>query len=194
MTYDFEAFCADSRSAYDEVTGVADIGAIRQHLEKLLQTNPEFVEEHCGAKAENGVHEIYRDAEKGFIVYAHIFPKGRTSPPHDHGNSWAVYGQATKFTDMTEWKRLDDGSEDGHADIEEVRTYRLDPGMVGKFGPHDIHQISFEDDARLIRVTGADLFVMETLVYDPSANSVKSVGTGSAADTSRGGVDSAAAE
>ncbi len=193
MTYEFETFCADCRDAYDPESGDADIEAIRQYLEKLLRTNTEFVEAHCGADAEYGVHEIYRDPDKGFIVYAHNFPKGRTSPPHDHGESWAVYGQAKKFTDMTEWRRLDDGSRDGFAEIEEANTYRLEPGMVGKFGPHDIHQIHFEDDARLIRVTGADLFVMDTLTYDPATHSVKTVGTGSAADTEREAIDGTAA-
>lgn len=193
MTYDFEAFCADCRDAYDAETNEADIEDIRANLERLLQTNTEFVEQHCGENAENGVHEIYRDADKGFIVYAHIFPKGRTSPPHDHGASWAVYGQTSKFTEMTEWRRLDDGSEPGYAEIERTGSYRLDPGMAGKFGPHDIHQIHFEDNARIIRVTGADLFVADTLTYDPATNSVKTVGTGSAADKEREAVDTAAA-
>jgi hypothetical protein len=25
--------------------------------------------------------------------------------PHDHGNSWAIYGQALGWTEMTEWER-----------------------------------------------------------------------------------------
>ena len=193
MAYEFETFCADCRDAYDAETNVADLETVRVNLERLLQTNPEFVEKHCGEKAEFGVHEIYRDDDKGFIVYAHIFPKGRTSPPHDHGASWAVYGQTSKFTDMTEWQRLDDGSKPEFAEIEKTNSYRLEPGMAGKFGPHEIHQIHFEDNSRIIRVTGADLFIADTLTYDPAANSVKTVGAGSAADTGRGSVDTAAA-
>jgi predicted metal-dependent enzyme (double-stranded beta helix superfamily) len=193
MTYDFETFCSDSRDAYDAKSGEPNIEAIRLNLETLLQTNADFVNEHTGPDAEYGVREIYRDAEKGFLVYAHVFPKGRTSPPHDHGASWAVYGQTAKFTDMTEWQRLDDASKEGYAEIEETKTYWLDPGMVGKFGPHAIHQIHFEDDARLIRVTGADLFVEDTLIYDPEANGVKSVGKGSAANPKQGAVDSSPA-
>ena len=121
MTYSFDEFCADNRAAYDD-KGVADLEKIRLNLERLLTTNPEFVEKHSGAGAELGVIEIYKDAEKGFIVYSHGYPKGRTSPPHDHGASWAVYGQAKKFTDMTEYNRLDDGNKDGHAEIEVSKT------------------------------------------------------------------------
>ena len=62
--------------------------------------------------------------------------------------------------------------------------------MVGKFGPHDIHQIHFEDEARFIRVTGSDLFKEDTLTYDLVNNSVNIIGTGSAADNSRSSADS----
>jgi len=187
MTYEFETFCGDCRKAYDKSTGEADLEVIRQNLEKLIKENPGFIEEKCGDSADYGVHELYTDPQMGFIVYAHNIKEGRKSPPHDHGASWAVYGQAKKFTDMTEYRRLDDKSEAGHAEIEETKNYRLEFGMAGKFGPHDIHQIHFEDEARFIRVTGADLFKENTLTYDPENNSVNIIGTGSAADNSRAG-------
>ncbi|MEE2746298.1 MAG: hypothetical protein VX617_05395 [Pseudomonadota bacterium] len=176
MTYEFETFVEDCRKAYETKDGAADLEIIRRNLENLLQNNEVFVEKYCGAAAEVGVHELYKDKEAGFIVYAHIQEKGRTSPPHDHGASWAVYGQAKKFTDMTEWRRLDNKSKDGYAKIETTRTYRLEPGMAGKFGPHEIHQISFEDGARFVRITGADLFIEDTLTYNPETNNVTVVG------------------
>jgi predicted metal-dependent enzyme (double-stranded beta helix superfamily) len=185
MTYKFDSFCSDCREAYDKNTGKADIEIIRQNLTKLLNENSEFVEKNCGKDLEYGVHELFKDPQTGFIVYAHNFKKGRTSPPHDHGASWAVYGQARKFTDMTEYRRLDDKSKVGFAQIEETKKYRLDVGMVGKFGPHDIHQIHFEDDASFVRVTGSDLFKEDTLTYNPEENSVTVIGTISIADNSR---------
>ena len=190
MAYEFETFCTDCGNAYDQDTGEADLESIRQNLEKLIKENPKFVEEKCGASADYGVHELYTDPNLGFIVYAHNIKEGRKSPPHDHGASWAVYGQAKKFTDMTEYRRLDDMSEAGHAEIEKTKKYRLDVGMAGKFGPHDIHQIHFEDEARFIRVTGTDLFKEATLTYNPATKSVNIVGTGSAADNSRTGPNS----
>ncbi|MEE3000130.1 MAG: hypothetical protein VX693_09405 [Pseudomonadota bacterium] len=185
MIYEFQTFCNDCRNAYNGKTGEADLEIIRQNLERLILENPDFVEEKCGSQADYGVHEIYTDPSTGFIVYAHNIKEGRTSPPHDHGASWAVYGQARKFTDMTEYRRLDDKSEAGYAKIEQTKKYRLDVGMAGKFGPHDIHQIHFEDEARFIRVTGADLFKEDTLTYNLENNSVNIIGTGSAADNSR---------
>ncbi len=180
MTYSFEAFCADNRRAYD-ADGVADLESIRLNLERLIRENPNFVARECTPEDEYGYRALYTDPEKGFIVYSHKSYGGRTSPPHDHGASWAIYGQAWNATDMTEYRRLDDGSQDGHAKIERTRAYRLEPGQVGKFGPHDIHQIHFEDDAGFIRVTGADLFQIDTLTYEPESDSVTTIGAGSAA-------------
>jgi hypothetical protein len=115
---------------------------------------------------------IYQDPDTEFMILAHVNETGKTSPPHDHGASWAVYGQAVQFTDMTEYARKDDGSEEGHAELEVARKYRLEPGMAGHFGPHQIHSIHFPDGARFIRVTGTDLTKLETLRYDMKTESV----------------------
>jgi predicted metal-dependent enzyme (double-stranded beta helix superfamily) len=172
MPYTLENFCDDCRATYDPATGNADLEEVRVHLESLLE-NQEFLQEHCGPDAEIGAHTLYTDDERGFIVLAHIMENGRTSPPHDHGASWAIYGQATKFTDMTEYDRQDDGSEQDKAKVEKTRKYRLEPGMAGIFGAHEIHSIHFPDNARFIRVTGSDLSTIETLAYNMDEGSVK---------------------
>ncbi len=76
--------------------------------------------------------------------------------PHDHGDSWAIYGQAVKHTDMTEWKRTDDGSVAGKATIEKTNTYRMDRGQAGIFQDRAIHSIAYPAGARFIRVTGTN--------------------------------------
>ena len=73
-------------------------------LEKLL-TNQAFVDEAVGPAAPIGTRKLYEDKDLGFVVLAHCNPKPHKSPPHDHGSSWAVYGQAVKYTDMSEYKR-----------------------------------------------------------------------------------------
>ena len=171
MSYGIEEFHEDCRAAIDSLTRKANLEGVRRALEMLL-TNEEFVARYCGPDATVGIHELHRDPKYDYILLAHVYAKGRTSPPHDHGASWAVYGQAVGWTDMTEYERLDDGSKPRHADIRIARTYRLDPGKVGVFGPHKIHQIHFPDGARFIRVTGTDLATIETLRYDMSARTV----------------------
>jgi predicted metal-dependent enzyme (double-stranded beta helix superfamily) len=174
MAYELDDFVADCRGALSADNGADGREQVRKDLEKLLH-NAAFVEAACGDDAEPGIHELYRDPDLGFVVLAHINEKGRTSPPHDHGESWAVYGQAKGFTDMTEYERRDDGSTTGEAEVVKTNTYRLEPGSAGMFGPRAIHSIHFPDDARFVRVTGTDLGTISTRRFDMSAKTVTEV-------------------
>ena len=116
-------------------------------------------------------------------MLAHCFAKGSKSPPHDHGNSWAVYGQARHHTDMTVWGRTDDGSRKGHAALEVKCAYRLNPGDAGVFHPGDIHSIDFPEGARFIRVTGTDLNRVDQAVYNLKDQTVKIASAAAAIDS-----------
>ncbi|MBM3485572.1 MAG: hypothetical protein FJX67_02905 [Alphaproteobacteria bacterium] len=164
MAYTLDQFLSDCHAAIASDKGPGGREKVRQNLEKLLK-NEDFVKTHCDA-LDYGVHELYRDKELDFIVLSHVYEEGRQSPPHDHGHSWAVYGQARFHTDMTVWERKDDGTQDGFADIKIARRFRLDPAMAGTFEPGVIHQINFPKGARFVRVTGTDLNTIETHRFD----------------------------
>ena len=87
-----------------------------------------FVDEAVGPAAPIGTRKLYEDKDLGFVVLAHCNPKPHKSPPHDHGSSWAVYGQAVKHTDMSEYRRLDGGNGAGEARLEQVKSYRSGAG------------------------------------------------------------------
>jgi hypothetical protein len=93
----------------------------------------------------------------GFQILAHINAKARVSPPHDHGASWAIYGQAVQHTDVTEWERIDDGSDPKHGELVAKATYRLDPGNAAIYQDGMIHSIDYPDRSRFVRVTGTNL-------------------------------------
>ena len=116
---------------------------MRAHLEQLLG-NPDFIRKHC-EDAPRGLHVLYEDPELGFQILAHINDKARVSPPHDHGASWAIYGQATHHTDMIEWEREDDGGDPKHAKLKPVKKYRLTPGHAGIYQDGKIHSIDYPD-------------------------------------------------
>ena len=46
---------------------------------------------------------LHEDSELGFCILAHQYKTPKESPPHDHAHSWAIYGQATGETVMTDW-------------------------------------------------------------------------------------------
>ena len=47
-----------------------------------------------GARLER--HVLYEDPELGFCILAHNYAGSKESPPHDHGPSWAIYGQGRR--------------------------------------------------------------------------------------------------
>ncbi|MBK17870.1 MAG: hypothetical protein CMM52_03395 [Rhodospirillaceae bacterium] len=171
MASAFDQFCEASREALSTHNGPEGRRLVQQHLETLLN-DPDFVAAECGPDAEPGIRTIYRDKETGFNVLVHVYEGGKKGPPHDHGRSWAVYGQAAEWTDMTTWKRNDDGDDAGFADLEEVETFRLTPGKAGTFEIGDIHSIHFPDGARFVRVTGTDLDAIPTNRFNLEEKSV----------------------
>ena len=163
MAYELNEFIADCRAILSRDPGPAGREDVRQHLERLL-ANKAFVEATCGDDVPTGLKVLYEDKDLGFQVLAHINDKARKSPPHDHGASWAIYGQAAKYTEMIEWERV--GGDDKHAELKETKRYRLNPGQAGIYQNGAIHSIDYPDRARFIRVTGTNLDKIERVRFD----------------------------
>jgi hypothetical protein len=164
MPYQLDQFIADCRTTLKRDPGPKGREEVRTKLETLL-SNPDFISKHCEA-APRGLHILYEDPELGFQVLAHINDKARVSPPHDHGASWAIYGQATHYTDMIEWEREDNGGDPKHAKLKPVKKYRLTPGHAGIYQDGKIHSIDYPDHARFIRVTGTNLDQINRVRFD----------------------------
>jgi len=181
MTYTLDAFVKDTRSALAAHNDPSGREQVRKLLEKLL-TNKAFVDEAVGPKAPMGTRKLYEDKELGFVVLAHVNAKGHKSPPHDHGSSWAVYGQAVKHTDMSEFRRLDGGKAEGDAKLEKVKSYRLEPGHAGVYDVGAVHAIDYPEGSRFVRVTGRDLDYVKRLKYDMAAGKAITIESASASN------------
>ncbi len=79
--------------------------------------------------------ELYRDAEHGFIQMGHVHKAGHGNTPHDHGPCWVVYGAFSGLTEITKYKRTDDGSQPGRATLEKDELHGLSPGTVQLYLP-----------------------------------------------------------
>ena len=176
MAYSLADFCGDVRAILGETNDRHGREQVRRKLEVLLR-DPGFRAAYLDA-GEDGMTQIYEDPELRFCVLAYNMTAPRNSPPHDHGESWAVYGQAVGYTDMTIYSQPGDGGR-----IEPTRTYRLEPGRAGLFDVRDIHSISYGEGAKFVRVTGVDMSEEPRRVFDPDTGEVReveSVGTGRA--------------
>jgi predicted metal-dependent enzyme (double-stranded beta helix superfamily) len=165
MVYDLNQFIDDCRTTLARDPGPSGRQQVLKDLERLLK-NQDFVAEYCGDDQPSGIKVLYEDPKLGFQVLSHIMDKARVSPPHDHGASWAIYGQATQYTDMTEWQREDDGRDPKHAKLKPVKKYRLNPGQAGIYQDGAIHSIDYPDKARFVRVTGTDLDKIDRIKVD----------------------------
>jgi predicted metal-dependent enzyme (double-stranded beta helix superfamily) len=172
MAYNLNQFIADCRGILARDPGPAGREQVRANLERLL-ANADFVREYCSDDAPRGLKVLYEDPKLGFQILAHINDKARVSPPHDHGASWAIYGQATKYTDMIEWEREDDGKDPKHAKLNPVKKYRLTPGKAGIYQNGAIHSIDYPDYARFIRVTGTNLDKINRIRIDLKSGEVE---------------------
>ena len=168
MTYTLDGFVKDAQAALKADTSPGGREKVRLLLEKLL-TNKDFVDQAVGPAAPMGTRKLYVDKDQGFVVLAHVNAKPHKSPPHDHGASWAVYGQAIKYTDMSEFKRIDGGNGAGEAKLEKVKSYRLEPGHAGIYDVGAIHAIDYPEGSRFVRVTGRDLDLVQRLKFDTAA-------------------------
>src|SRR5947209_15365555 len=130
MSYTLDQFVSDCRSILKRDPGPGGREEVRTRLERLL-SEKEFVEKYCGPQVPRGLKVLYEDPELGFQILSHINDKARVSPPHDHGASWAIYGQASHYTDMIEWEREDDRRDPAKAKLKPVKKYRLMPGRAG---------------------------------------------------------------
>src|SRR5690349_10214470 len=172
MSYDLDQFIADCRSFLTRDPGPKGREQVRANLERLL-SNENFLREHCSEDAPRGLKVLYEDPQLGFQILAHHNDKARVSPPHDHGASWAIYGQASKYTDMIEWEREDDGSDPKLAKLTPAKKYRLDPGHAGIYQDGTIHSIDYPDYARFVRVTGTNLDKIDRIRVDLKTGEVE---------------------
>jgi hypothetical protein len=156
MAYDLNQFVSDCRASLARDPGPIGREQVRRQLERLLQ-NEDFLRSCCADDAPRGLKVLYEDPDLGFQILAHLNDKARTSPPHDHGDSWAIYGQACRYTDMIEWEREDDGSDPKHAKLRPTKRYRLEPGQAGIYQDGAIHSIDYPDRSAFVRVTGTNL-------------------------------------
>ena len=154
MAYDLKAFNGDLTALLKE-KGTGALPDVAAKLQRLLK-NPDFVAETFHDDMEPGKRVLFHDPDTGAYVQAHVQKPGKRGNPHSHGDSWAIYGNARGYTEMTEWRRVNPESEE-HAVLELKDSYRLGPGQARAYGPHAIHATAHPDTAWVIRVIGCDL-------------------------------------
>ena len=109
---------------------------------------------------------LYEDPELGFTILAHSYRGVKNSKPHDHGPSWAIYGQASGETIMTDYEAVARPGEGKPGKARPIRDYRLTPGMAYLYNEGDLHSPRREGSTRLIRIEGKNMEKVRRFPYE----------------------------
>jgi len=153
MSYSLEQFAADCREALTADDGPGGREKVRQYVEMALK-DEDFVAQYLDGDGHPEREIIYEDADLGFCICAHVYEGAKSGNPHDHGPTWAIYGQARGETEMTDWKVTQQPEGDKPGKVEFVKSYKLTPGVAHLYEPGAVHAPLREGPTRLIRVEG----------------------------------------
>jgi hypothetical protein len=158
MPYTLTQLAADIREALKTSSGRAAKTTVCEHVSKAL-ADQSFLAAHLQDRAPNANPRevLYEDAELGFCICGHVYSGPANGAPHDHGPSWAVYGQATGITEMTDWRIVAKGKGDEPTLVEPAKTYLMKPGDAHLYDVGDVHSPKREAPVKLIRIEGQNL-------------------------------------
>ena len=155
MATPLEQFAAECRTILRSEPGPSGRRQICQRLEQLLRDRNFVSSVLRETTPEREV--LYEDPELGFCVLAHKYHNAKTSPPHDHGPSWAIYGQASGETEMTDYERVAEPADGKPGKARALRTYKLTPGIAYLYNEGDLHSPRRNGPTELVRIEGMNM-------------------------------------
>ncbi|MGZ3597464.1 MAG: hypothetical protein ACXWMS_07150 [Syntrophales bacterium] len=121
---------------------------------------------------------LHRSSDRSFLVLCYIWDPGLSDAIHDHG-SWGIIGSFLQFIGERKYMRLDDGTKEGYAELEEVSSIVLQPGETTYVLPLNkgIHRMENfgSDTAITINVYGPNVRKGYVQFFYPEMNSVNRV-------------------
>jgi predicted metal-dependent enzyme (double-stranded beta helix superfamily) len=82
---------------------------------------------------------LHEDPDYGFAVNGVVRVPGRKGSIHDHAHAWTAYGILDGTESLERFRRVDDGSKEGYAELELESVTEGTPGKVDLVPPFDIH-------------------------------------------------------
>jgi hypothetical protein len=156
MSYTLEQFAADCRTALLADPGPDGREKVRQFVSKACK-DEDFVATHLGPDNTTERQVVYQDPDLGFCILIHAYEGAKTSNPHDHASTWAIYGQAAGVTMMTDWEAVQSPTSDQPGKVKQVQTYKMEPGDAHVYQEGDLHSPHRDGPTRLVRIEGMNM-------------------------------------
>lgn len=165
MPMTLDSFVTRAREALKSHPGLEGRIMVCDLVREALQ-DPSFVSAHINDKTPER-QVLYEDPDLGFTVLAHVYHDAKTSAPHDHGPSWAIYGQAAGETVMTDWECLARPTEATPGQAKRIKDYAMKPGDAYLYEPGILHSPRRDGPTRLLRIEGMNMDRVKRLPYVP---------------------------
>ena len=174
VKYSLDEFAHDMESllvSQPDQQRIFDTGS--SWLEKLIRNSEAIpgqfrVPASSGRRPNHGSYILYQ-SESGLSITAVVWGAGDHTGPHDH-RTWGMIGILDNALTETRFRRVDDRSQEGYAQLEQDRRAEFKPGDVTLLIPDidEIHQMdNFTDRPTVeIHVYGNDLRGIERSRYD----------------------------
>ena len=164
MGYSLEQFSTECHRILKQDPGVEGRRRVCALVQQVLKDD-DFIETHLGDDVpERKV--LYEDPELGFCILGHVYQGAKDSNPHDHGPSWAIYGQARGETVMTDYESVARPGEGKPGKARRIRDYTLKPGAAYLYNEGDLHSPRRDGPTRLIRIEGKNMEKVQRFPYE----------------------------
>ncbi|MBA2964334.1 MULTISPECIES: hypothetical protein [Ramlibacter] len=168
MTMTLDALARECRSLLQADGSPAGRAQVAALLGRALRDR-EFVRaQFAGGMPERKI--LHEDRELGFCILGHEYHDAREGGPHDHGPSWAIYGQAEGETTMTDFVVVQPAGGGMAGKVRRGRSYALRPGDAHLYNEGAVHAPSRSGPTRLIRIEGRDLAKVARGTYEVVAD------------------------
>lgn len=137
----FETFIQDLRAAWSELPDMeARMKKGQQLLEALVKDEGLRQASRSWPSTEGRKNLLfYEDPDYGFAINGVVRIPGRKGSIHDHAHAWTAYGLLDGTESLERFRRIDDRSKEGHAELELESVTQGTPGKVDLVPPFDIH-------------------------------------------------------
>lgn len=162
--------CANEVTGYVSAKNGDPMAARKEIIESIgtLLKRPDLIDVGLPRPAVNADSSriLYYDPSILFVL-GYSKGEGRYDPPHNHGN-WIATGVYRGEIEYTDYRRVDDGSRNGYAELEAVAHGVLKSGDVELTPPppHDIHSNTMLTENYTLVVIGGG-FASTRLYFDP---------------------------
>ncbi len=137
----FEKFIQDLRAAWAELADMeARMKKGQKLLEALVQDEGLRQVSRSWPSTEGRKNLLfYQDPDYGFAINGVVREPGREGSIHDHAHAWTAYGLLDGTESLERFRRIDDRSKEGYAELELESVTQGTPGKVDLVPPYDIH-------------------------------------------------------